>query len=293
VAGQHSARATLIAQDDFLTTSTSTAGNYLIGNINAQTATNGTFGYFTGTATGNQIGGWQSGTAAFNAQVGGLTNPLVVNPATSNDGSLVASGNNNPRLQYRDFASVSPPASSDYYFSLLLSQSANSYTGVAYAGLGSSRAVGGNAVNPTNGFDIGFNNGALSLFYNNGGASYAIESLLASTAANQTFMVEVHLTLSGTSATFTPFVYNSAGTLLNTPASQVVSGTINSASDLGAFQSWVSTDFNAASPAKVVFDEFRFGTAEADVISIPEPASAGLLALGALACVARRRKRLA
>ncbi|HSI15194.1 MAG TPA: PEP-CTERM sorting domain-containing protein [Chthoniobacter sp.] len=291
VAGQHSARATLIALDNFETTASTTSGFYLTGNINGQSATAGTSGYFAGTASGNQSVGWQSGTAAFLAQVGGLTNPLLVSPATANDGSFLAAGNANARLQYRDLASISAPASSDYYFSLLLSESVISYTGTVYAGLGSSRPTGANATIPANGFNIGFNNGALSLFYNNGGASYATQSLLATPTANQTYMVEVHLTLAGTTATLIPFVYNSSGALLNTPASQAVTGIVNSTTDIGAFQSWISSDFNTQSPSKVVFDAFRFGTAESDVISVPEPTATGLLALSAVGLIGFRRKR--
>ncbi|EDY21194.1 protein of unknown function DUF1555 [Chthoniobacter flavus Ellin428] len=288
------AQANLIALDNFETTSTSSSGFYLAGNINGQTATTDTVGYYTGSASGNQIAGWQSGTGAFLAQVGGLTNPLLVSPPTTNDGSFLAAGNANPRLQYRDLASISPPVSSDYYFSLLLSESATSYTGSVYAGLGSSRPSGANATIPANGFNIGFNNGALSLFYGNGSASYATESLLAAPTANQTYLVEVHLSLSGPNATFTPSIYDSTGTLVNSPGAQAVTGTINSSTDLGAFQSWISTNFTNQSPSKVVFDDFRFGTAESDVInppSVPEPASAVLLALGSLGIAARRRKR--
>jgi hypothetical protein len=60
--GRNSAQATVIASDDFQTTATATSGFYLTGNINTQTATNGTIGYFTGTASGVQAPGWNSGT---------------------------------------------------------------------------------------------------------------------------------------------------------------------------------------------------------------------------------------
>ncbi|MEI9893515.1 MAG: PEP-CTERM sorting domain-containing protein [Chthoniobacter sp.] len=291
VAAQDRAQATLIALDNFETTPTGTGGFYFAGNINGQTSTNGTVGYYTGTAVPGQVAGWPSGTGAFVAQVGGLTNPLLVNPATSNDGSLLAAGNANPRLQYRDLASKSAPASTDYYFSMLLSESVNSYTGSVYAGLGLSRSANANATVPTTGFNIGFNNGALSLFYNNGGAAYAVESLLATPAVNQSFMVEIHLSLSGTAATFTPLVYDNTGTLVNTPASQAVTGIIDSTTDLGAFQSFISGQFNNQLPSKVVFDEFRFGTAESDVISVPEPGSVGLMAMGALGVWGNGRRR--
>jgi len=38
------------------------------------------------------------------------------------------------------------------------------------------------------------------------------------------------------------------------------------------------------------FDEFRVGTTFADVASVPEPASLGLLAVGGVALLARRRR---
>lgn len=290
LAAQHSARATLIALDNFETTGTTTSGFYTAGNIDKQLPTMGTSGYYTGSAISNQVAGWNSGTGAFSAQVGGLTNPLLVSPATINDGSVYITGNGNDRLQYRDLASASAPASSDYYFSLLLSESVPSFTGVIYAGLGSSRPVTQNGTTPNNGFNVGFNNGALSLFYNNGGANYATESLLAAPTASQSYLVEVHLSLAGTNATFTPFVYDSTGTLVNTPGSQVVSGTMN-LTDMGAFQLWTAKAFTVGTPDKVVFDAFRFGTAESDVINIPEPASATFLAFGAVSLVGFRRKR--
>ena len=131
--------ATTIAADDFLTTGT--AGFYSATSVNGQTATNGTTGYYTGSTTATQTAGWASGTGAFVAQTGGLTNPNVVNPPTSNDGSLTIVGNSNTRSQYRDLASTSPIASSDYYFSLLCPESANSCLGTALCRGGSHNPI--------------------------------------------------------------------------------------------------------------------------------------------------------
>jgi hypothetical protein len=287
---QNPVEATTIASDDFLTGG---SGDYSATNVNGQIITAGTTGYFIGTASGNLAPGWTSGTGAFVAQAIGLTNPNVINPPSSNDGSLTIVGNANTRLQYRDLSSASPPASSDYYFSLLLSESANSYTGTAYAGLGLARATGGNALIPATGFDIGFLNGQLSLFYNNGGANLASESLLTgSPVDNQTYMVALHLNMTGpSSGTITPSVYDNTGTLINSPASQAVAVTENTATDMGAFQGFVTNNFNGTIPAKVTFDEFRFGTAASDVTAVPEPGSAGLLAMSAAALFGGWRKR--
>lgn len=281
------AKATTIASDSFLTTATATAGFYAAGNINTQTNTGGTTGYYTGAAVGNQVAGWTSGTGAFLAQTTPLTNPLTANPyASANDGSYSALGNANNRLQYRDFASIAPPASTSYYFSTLLQESSNSYTGSVYAGVGQSRATGANATVPTTGYNVGFLNGALTLFYNNGGASYATQTLVATPTVNSTYLAE--LALNTSTGTITPSIYNAAGVLVNNPAAQTVTATVNTATDLGAFQSFITSNFSNGSPAAVTFDEFRFGTAESDVVA-PEPATFSLVALAAGGLLVRRR----
>lgn len=282
------AKAALIASDSFLTTSTATTGNYLAGNINTQTATNGTTGYYTGSPSGSQVAGWNSGTGAFLAKVGGLSHPLVVNAPTSNDGSFFASGNANNRLQYRDFASLSPVVSNDYYFSLLLSESSNSYTGTVYAGLGPSRASGANATVPNTSFQVGFANGALTLFYNTGLAAYTQLVLLAAPTANSTYLAEVYVDLAA--GTLTPTLYNSLGTVVNNPATQTVTATLNASTDFGAFNGYITSNFNGGSPANVVFDEFRFGTVRSDVVVVPEPGAATLLIFGSLSLFLRRRR---
>jgi hypothetical protein len=285
-----SARAALIASDDFLTTASATAGNYLAGNLNTQAATNGTNGYFAGANAGNQAVGWNSGTAAFNAQTGGLTNPGLVNPPSVNDGSVAAAGNANDRLQLRDLANIAPPASSTYSFSALMRESVASYTGRTFVGLGPSRATGQNAIIPTTGIHVGFLNGAITLFYNNGGAALATQTLVASPTANATYLVDADY--NATTGTITPFVYDPTGALVNNPGAQAVSATVNTATDLGAFDLFVSSNFNAGSPSAVTFDEFRFGTSRTDVL-VPEPGALSLLGLGALGARRRRHRRLA
>lgn len=286
----------IIASDSFLTTSTATAGYYQATNINGQTATNGTTGYYTGATTSSQIAGWQSGTGAFQPSLTVLSHPLTVGAPTSTpDGSLYALGNANNRLQYRDLANTSPPASSTYYFSALLRESVNSYTGIALAGLGPSQIAGQYAIVPAVGFDVGFVNGALTLFYNNGGTDFTAAqnqmTLLAAPTAGSTYMAELAISVSGTTATITPTIYDSSGLLVNNPVLQTVTGTLNS-TDMGAFQAYVSSNINAGSPAAIYFDEFRFGTAAADVIAVPEPATLVLLLTAAsLFCIRRRRAK--
>jgi MYXO-CTERM domain-containing protein len=48
---------------------------------------------------------------------------------------------------------------------------------------------------------------------------------------------------------------------------------------------------NTGEPSTIQVDELRIGTTWADVAPVPEPASAGVVALGALAALARRRRR--
>lgn len=285
--GGGAAHAALIAGDSFLANAAGTSA-YAIGNAQGQTNTVGTTGYFTGTASGNLAPGWASGTAAFNFQAGGLSNPLVVNPASTNDGSVAATGNANTRLQLRDFSAVAPPASPDYFFSALLRESAASYTGTTYVGVGPARGTGQNGVVPTTGLHVGFLNGAITLFYNTGGAALTTETLLASPSANTTYLAELDYNVA--TGKVTPFVYDATGALVNTPAAQAVSTTVNTSTDLGAFDLFVSSNFNAGAPAAVTFDEFRFGTARGDVVQAPEPAALGLFATAAIGAGLRRRR---
>jgi hypothetical protein len=279
--GVQQSHAAIIASDQFLVG----GSGYSSGNLNGQGNTNGTQGYFTGATGGNPAPAWSSGTSAFSAQATGLTHPYTANPPVSGDGKVFAAGNANPRIQYRDFASLTPVAANNYYFSLLLNESSNSYTGTVYAGVGESRAAGGNASTLTTGFNIGYLNGALSLFYNNGGAAYATQTLLSTPAVNSTYLVTVDYNVAA--GTLTPTVYDALGTVVNTPTA--VNATM-APNHMGAFQMFVSTQFNAGSPAVVNFDEFRFGTALTDVISIPEPSTWMLLSgLTIGLCGLRRR----
>ena len=280
-------RAAVVASDSFVTTVDGASNTYQYNaSLNGQTATTGTTGYFTGAATGNSAPGWTLGTGAFTFQQTGLTHPLVVNQVTTNNGGVNAGGNANTRLQYRDFASTTPPASTDYYFSALMQESVNAYTGTSYTGLGPSLVTGQNGTVPTTGVDVGFLNGALALFYNNGGASLATQTLVATPTASSPYLVEIHTSGSGAAATVNAKVYNAAGTLVSSPAG--VTATLNAA-DLGAFQFFDTLNFSAGSPSQIVYDELRFGTAESDVV-VPEPASLSLAGLAALGLLGRRRR---
>lgn len=282
------AEATLIASDHFL--ADGSTDNYVTGNINGQVKTGGTFGYYTGTAVGSQVAGWNSGTGAFSvssAAPGGIIHPLMANPAGTNDGRIIASGNGFTRIQYRDFVSTTPPASSDYYFSALLRKSAESLPGTTYVGVSNSRALGQNATVPTTGFFVGFSGASLSLFYNSGTGPLATKVLVAAPGVSTAYMATLHFNVS--TGLLTPMVYDQTGLLVNNPALDAVTATVNTATDLGAFHFSISSEFVTGSPS-VAYDELRFGTELTDVM-IPEPTSAILLGGGlGLLAFARRRK---
>ena len=288
-----SARATVIASDSFVT---GVPGGYSSGTvgdkIGGQAATTGTVGYFTGAPGGNPAPGWNPGTFSDVIVAGGPISAAAVNqPPVSIDGSINARGDGVARLQYRDFASATPPASPDYYFSALLYQTAfGAYQGASYIGLGPSRASAlAPSTPPTTGLAVGYNNGALSLFYNNGGAALATEPLLASTGI-ASYLVKVAITGSGAATTLTPTVYDFRANVLNNPAAQAVTA-ILAPSDMGAFQLFQTADFNNTSPANISFDELRFATTESEV-AVPEPGSLGLIGIG-LALLTRRTARRA
>lgn len=279
------AKATLIASDDFLNAA-APADGYQTGNINGQGTTAGTTGYFTGAAGGNPAPTWTSGTGAFQAVASGLTNPLVVNPPTSNDGKLWAAGNANNRWQYRDFAAAPAPAS-DYYFSMLLTQTSSSYTGTSYAGVGPSRATGQNASAAASRIAAGYVNGAMTLFYSDTSGALSNAPLLTSPGTG-TYLLELHVSGSGSSAVITPTLYNASGSAVAVLTSSV-NATVNN-TDLGSFQGYVSSDFNVN--GVIYYDEFRLGTTPSDVIATPEPASAAMLTLAGLIFLRRRRRAI-
>jgi hypothetical protein len=287
-----SVRATVIASDSFNTRATGAYNAGVSGlPLSGQTATNGTFGYFTGASGGNPAPGWNLGTFGDRVDQGQLSHSLFVNPAPlANGGEIFAAGDGVAHLQYRDFTSTTPPASPTYFFSALVYQEAfNAYQGTSYIGLGPSRASAASSTAPTTGFDVGYLNGAITLFYNNGGATLASETLLASPQILG-YLVEVAVTGSGAATTLTPKVYHFQGALLNDPAAQAVTATL-APTDMGAFQVFQSADFNNGAPAHINFDELRFGTAESEVVA-PEPASLALLGIG-LGLVTRRSGRRA
>jgi len=281
-------QAALIASDSFLTGGPT--DNYVSGNLNGQVKTGGTSGYFTGVAAGNQIAGWNSGTGAFtvsNTAPGGILHPYLVNPPTADDGRVVATGNANTRIQYRDFVSTTPPPSTDYYFSALLRKSADVLPGTTYVGVSASRALGQNATVPTTGFFVGFSGASITLFYNNGGAALATQTLVAAPGVSTAYMATLQYnTVTGL---LTPSVYDAAGVLVNNPLTDAVTATVNTTTDLGAFHFSISSAFLTTSPT-VAYDELRFGTALSDVMIVPEPSAVAFL-LGSLGALGLARKR--
>lgn len=279
------ADAAIIASDSALTGG---VGNYTAGNINGQTSTGGTTGYFTGAAGGNPAPGWTAGTGIFSATTGGIVHPLTANPPAVDDGRFTSAGNANTRTQYRDFATTTPVASNNYYFSALLRESAVVYTGTSFVGIAASRPTGQFATTPASGFHVGFLNGSLTLFFKalSTDTSLTTRTLVASPTVSANYMATIHLDV--VAGTLTAMVYNAAGTLVNNPLTDTVTASVTS-TDLGAFYMHLSSDFNGGGPAGIAYDELRFGTALSDVM-IPEPSSA-MLAAGALALGLTRRKR--
>jgi hypothetical protein len=291
--------AAVIASDSFLSNANAAVAasnnEYQSGvTIANQKGTAGTIGYSTAPnttpGTTSPVAGWVSGSSVYQASSLSLTNPLTASPNFSSDnGSLLAVGNSNTRTQYRDFtANVS--TTSTYYFSALLRENSNSYTGLSYVGLAPGKASG--SASPTlKGVDVGFSNGDLTLWASNG-TSLATTTLLSTPTVNSTYLAEVTMThSSGTTYSLAASVYDSTGTLVLT--SSPVTATIASG-DIGAFDAVVSNQFTSTlgAPATVNYDELRFGTSLADVIAVPEPSSAALLLVGGVLCLRSRRRSI-
>lgn len=280
------ANAALIASDSFLTEGST--DNYVAATLNGQVKTGGTFGYYTGTAAGNQVAGWMSGTGAFSASIaapGGIFHPYATSSGGPNDGRVIATGNGNQRIQYRDFVSTTPPPSADYYFSALMRKSALEVPGNTYVGISASRAANLNGTVPTTGIFVGFTGSSLAMFYSNGTALVS-QILVSSAAASTSYMTTLHYNVS--TGLLTPMVYDQNGTLVNNPALNAVTATVNTTTDLGAFHFSIGAEF-VAGGANMSYDELRFGTELADVM-IPEASSVALLlgGLGAFGLVRRR-----
>ncbi len=208
-------------------------------------------------------------------------------------------GNSNIRVQFRDLASGVTNASPTLNFSVLTQESSTSYSAETYFGFNKVQAgeSGGYALTPPNaGFDVGYVNGALTLFYNSNASNSSLtsETLLAASSmtANSTYLVSLQITGingSNNNVAITPTVYNSADvsqTLAGGAVSAILNLTTATTSDIGTLSPYISAGFTG-SGATAYF-------AQATLSSVPEPSSAALVTIALMvvgACAVRKRSR--
>lgn len=279
----------LIATDSFLTTTNGAGGTYnsttndgrLYG-INP-TAGNTGFSGAWGTLNGNATGDLR-------AQIGGLTHPLVVNPAGANDGSVFAHMGGAVRMITRPFATFS--RAEPQYFMSVLFQAATlpTTTNPAFIGFG---GAFNHDVAPNNGLQIGVDDAGIRLYYRNTGGTYVSSLVTNQIAANTTYQLVVQIDANSAAEgdeLFTASVYDQTGAQVGSPFSIVGSLDIAGAEfdrlllHKGGLAAYSNNDNTPR------FDEFRFGTTLADVSMIPEPGSWAMLAAGGMALLLYRRK---
>jgi hypothetical protein len=261
----------IIASDSFLTGGSPA---YTTGFLYDQNPTSGSSGFSAR---------WNFQTSAVTAHATGLSHPLVSNPeGSTNNGGLYVPGNANTRTQRRPLATYTTTGS-DYYFSGLMSSSAATFSaGAARFGLSSSS---GDTVPPTAGIQVGFTSGGnISVFYKDAMNTYT-SSTVTTYVAGMTYQFVVHLTTATSLADVS--IFDSSGALVGSLTG--IATTTNVGTDFTNISVGATSEFNSGSPSQIRFDEFRFGTALADV-TVPEPSLAVFSGLGLLAIAAKRRR---
>jgi hypothetical protein len=286
--------AALIATDSFLTTTTGAGSTYNSttdsGRLWGLNPTAGTSGFSAawGTTNGTQ-------TADLRAQVGGLTHPFVVNPAGANDGSAFATNGSSTRTITRPFAVFSRTEPQYFMSALLRTESMPTVTNPAAIGFG---GPFNHDVAPTNGLQIGIDDGEIRLYHRNTAGTYVSAGTLVTSGiqASMTYQLIVQIDANSSAVgdeLFTASVYDSTG--LQVGSSVSIQGSLDIAGT--EFERMLLHKRDLTAYANIAntprFDEFRFGTALSDVSAVPEPGGYAMMIVTALGWLCVRRSRVA
>jgi hypothetical protein len=222
--------------------------------------------------TTGYTGAWSSGTSLNQNTSGGLTHSAMT--GTALEGRVFGFTSSNANARVLDRAINYTPTTGTYYFSALFSKStANSAD--MLVGLGDTSNHQTTAINFNT---FGIRSGG-SLNYQNtvivSSANFAVDTTYIG-------VMEINYnSATGANDSITASFYNEASALVG---SQTFSG-LDINSNIGHIL--IGTAGLANNNAFV--DEIRYGTALSDVFVVPEPSTFGLIGLGALALLRRRR----
>jgi len=225
----------------------------------------------------------------------GLTHTLVHGITANGAAEVIPLENSGTRAAVRGLASA--PIGTSFYMSGLVSMdgSLSNLDASESAAMG---LIGGTSIyswNIAKGMHLGLtkdSGGDAYLAAFAGGNTYALGGALTAGQASETQMIvlKVDINTDGSLDTLTAWTAQQGATEL-TDALSVSSIDTGIASDLDTFVLQGQGGADALKAGGVFLDEFRLGTTLQDVTSIPEPATIGMLGLGALFTILMRHRQ--
>jgi hypothetical protein len=264
-------QATLIFYDDF----SSPAGSLLGTTPDAGT----TWNYKTNTPAGD----------AYKVVTTGLTAPSGFKPATGGAATKTADGNDS----YSTYAGApSATAGNSIYYSFLFA-STQAVSAASTSGRITALGTGYGSDYATIRYDKVANDSFYKLSLVPRGTTTGYLQLTNQLALGSTHLVVVSYTyVSGTTNDIVKMWLDPDSSTFNAGTAPTATLTANGTSaDLTTVYDSIRLGAQSGTPSKVMVDELRVGTTWADVTPIPEPATVGMIGLGAVITLLVRRMR--